>query len=422
MRPTLLCWASALVAALACLSAAYDNGAGGSPPRGWNTWCTYDLCGLIDKCSDAEVRQQALAIVDSGLKDLGYEYVNMDDCWNDKTRDENGNLRPNPNRFPFGMKALVDYVHSLGLKVGLYTCIGTHTCKNGLPGSFGHYEQDAATFAEWGVDFVKCDNCNRPHGYSEQELYTNFSNALNRTNHTFFFSLCEWGDSNVQDWGWKVGQMYRIQMDHLPLYNFPKPFGNAAGSGFGQGTKNIIDYVATIKPSTFVRRYGWMDPDFLMTDFWPTMTYQYSKVEVTLWSAWSAPMIVATQLSNMTQSKKDLLANPEVLAIQGDESYTAADMVKNVSSAVQLWARPLKNGDAAIVILNQNDYLWNEPSANVTVTWADFGITADVTAVRDLWARRFLNATEYTVAGYATIVEASDVRYFRLTCAGGSCL
>mmetsp|Transcript_37102 Transcript_37102/g.33369 ORF Transcript_37102/g.33369 Transcript_37102/m.33369 type:complete len:149 (-) Transcript_37102:115-561(-) len=148
------------------------------------------------------------------------------------------------------MKALADYVHSLGLKIGVYTCIGTKTCKHGLPGSYNHYAEDAKTLASWGIDFVKTDNCHKPSGFSEQELYANFSKELNSTGHEMLFSLCEWGVDDVQDWGAKVGQMYRIQMDHLPLWEFG-PY--AAGKGFGQGTLNIIEYIATLKPSTFVK-------------------------------------------------------------------------------------------------------------------------------------------------------------------------
>ena len=414
----------ALAAAILLFAAAgvrgYNNGAGAKPPMGWNTWCTYDVCGLIDKCSDAEVRQQAQAMVAYGMDKLGYTYVNMDDCWSAKDRDANGNLQPNAERFPYGMKALADYVHSLGLKIGVYTCIGTHTCRNGLPGSYGHYVQDAATLASWGIDFVKSDNCNRPGGFTELELYTNFSRALNATGRPILFSLCEWGDSDVQAWGADVGQMYRIQMDHLPLYNLPT---HAAGHGFGQGTKNIIQYIATLKPSSFVKQYGWMDPDFLMTLFWPTMTERYSKVELTLWTAWSAPMLVATQLSNMTAEKQGLLLNPAVIAINQDPSNTAADFVKNMTGGdVQLWARPLANGDAAVVIVNLNDYLWKEPGHNVTVMWSDFGITRPIVALQDLWAQAPVPAGFYNNLTYSDFIDASDVRYFRVTCTPAPCL
>jgi len=244
---------------------------------------------------------------------------------------------------------------------------------------------------------------------------------LNATNHTFFFALCEWGNEDVQSWGASVAQSYRIQMDHLPLYNFP--LHTAAGMGFGQGTKNIIDYVATLKPSTFVKQYGWMDPDFLMTLFFPTMTYRYSKVEVSLWAMWSAPLIVATQISNMTQEKISLLTNLEVIAIDQDDSNTAADMVFNSTNNVQFWARPLANGDAAVVILNQNDYLWGAPAVNVTALWKQFGLTQLPTRVRDVWAKKDLvPGVDFTNTSYTTLLDASDVRMFRISCESKPCL
>lgn len=411
MRPAAVL---ALATVLATAAVAYNNGAGATPPMGWNTWCTDDVCGLIDKCSDAEVRQQADALVASGMHALGYEYVNMDDCWNDKTRNATGHLQPNPTRFPYGMKALADYVHSKGLKIGLYTSIGSWTCKNHLPGSYGHYDKDAQTFAEWGIDFVKCDNCAKPGNVLERTLYANFSSYLNATGRQILFSLCEWGDQDVQRWGAQVGQMYRIQMDHLPLYNFP--FHTALGKGFGQGVINIIDYIGTLTPSSFVKQYGWMDPDFLMTLFWPSMSVKYSRMELTMWTAWSAPMIVATNVYNMSAEKKALLMNPEVIAIDQDPSNTAADRIFNTSDGGQVWSRPLANGDAAVVLLNGNDYLFSKTSVTLTANWTRVGITGNVTKVRDMWARADLPASAWTAQGYTVTLPPTEVSYVRVTC------
>ena len=188
-------------------------------------------------------------------------YVNLDDCWADTSRDSQGRLQGQPKQFPSGMKALADYVHDKGLKLGLYTCVGTETCKKGRPGSYGSFDLDAETFAEWGVDFVKADFCHVPgneSGHTEvgppcaaaaarlpstlplsarpppaplslsappfsprQDLYQSFSDALNATGRPMLFSLCEWGTNGVADWGGKAGQMWRVQMDHLPLWHYP---------------------------------------------------------------------------------------------------------------------------------------------------------------------------------------------------------
>lgn len=397
-----------LVSTMSRAVVAYNNGVGSTPPMGWNTWCTDDVCGLIDKCTEALVKQQAQAMVDSGMHTLGYQYINMDDCWSAKNRTASGELQPDPARFPSGMKSLADFVHSLGLKIGLYTCIGTHTCRNSLPGSFGHYEQDANTFAEWGIDFVKCDNCNRPGDYTEQELYSNFSHYLNKTGRPIFFSLCEWGDADVQSWGASVGQAYRIQMDHLPLWELPT---HAAGMGFGQGTYDIIEYVATLKPSTFVKQYGWMDPDFLMTLFWPTMSFTYSRSEYSFWSLWSAPLIVATNIFNMTAQKQSILTNPEVIAVNQDALHTAGDRLANYSDKTEVWARPLANGDHAVILFNGNMLA----TQNVTISWAmlNFSSTA-VVAVRDLWAQQDLG--QFTSSYTAANVKPTDVQMLRVSC------
>lgn len=140
---------------------AYNNGLGRLPPMGWNTWCTDDICGLRDVCTAKEVMSVADAIVSEGLDKLGYNYLVMDDCWSDHTRNASGFLQPDPRNFPDGLKPVADYLHSKGLRYGLYTCVGTQTCRGGRPGSYGHYERDANTFAEWGMDFIKADNCHR---------------------------------------------------------------------------------------------------------------------------------------------------------------------------------------------------------------------------------------------------------------------
>ena len=374
---------------------------------GWNTWCTDDVCGLIDKCSEALVKQQAEAMVSSGMHKLGYEYIELDDCWGAKERDANGNLQPDANRFPSGMKALADYVHSLGLKLGLYTCIGTKTCRNGIPGSFGHYEEDANRFASWGIDLVKCDNCNRPGQFTEEQLYSNFSFYLNKTGRTILFALCEWGDQDVQSWGAKVAQQYRIQMDHLPFWELPT---HAAGNGFGQGTYDIIEYIATLKPSTFVQRYGWMDPDFLMTLFWPTMNYVYSKTEFSFWSLWSSPLVVATNIYNMTEEKRSILMNEEVIAVNQDPLYTAGDRLVKNADYTEVWSRPLINGDLAVIAFNGDFFATN----NVTVPWSLLGYKNSSTfQARDLWKHQDLG--NFTGQFSATIA-ATDVVMLRVKC------
>ena len=423
-------WASVAVLAVLALvpdaAKAYNNGYGRTPPMGHDTWCTDDACGLLDMCWSSQIRQQARALVTTGMRDLGYEWVLMDDCWSAETRDANGNLQPDAKRFPEGMKALADYVHGLGLKLGAYACIGTKTCRRGRPGSFGHYEQDARQFQAWGLDQVKVDNCNKPGAYSERDLYANFSRAINATGHKMWFALCEWGNSRVQDWGGTVGQTYRIQMDHLPFYWLPT---RAAGKGFGQGTAQIISYVGTLRPSTFVRPYAWMDPDFLMTMFGigklVTMDYIASRTEFTFWSFWSAPLIVATQVSNLTTQALEILRNKDVIAIDQDPMGVAGDLAVNNSDGTQIWTRPLADGSAAVLLFNSQLV---GASRRVTVaSWAALGIGRGANATRpivarDLWAHA--NASGYfkVADGYNVAIAPRDVQLLRLRCMPAPCI
>lgn len=178
----------------------------------------FDIIWLL---SEFEVRNKCDAMVENGMRDAGYNMMLLDDCWAAHDRDENDELQPMPDFFPSGMKALADYLHERGMKLGLYTCVGTETCKRNRPGSYGHFETDANTFAKWGVDMVKADYCNRPSNESGKDLYYQFSDALNATGHPMLFATCQWGEDNVVEWGGEVAQMFRIQMDHIPVYNGP---------------------------------------------------------------------------------------------------------------------------------------------------------------------------------------------------------
>jgi alpha-galactosidase len=238
IRPKMI----AIFLLLPAVAHAYDNGGiGALPLMGWSTWCTDDLCGLIDVCTEKEVKSVADAMIAQGLDKLGYTTLLLDDCWADKARDAAGRLQPNPKTFPssaggLGLGPLAEYLHARGLYLGAYTSAGKKTCKDGRPGSWPHYARDAQTFANWTLDLVKADNCGLPSGYTERALFANFSHALNATGRRMAFSLCEWGVQNVTDWGWKIGQQYRIQADHLPLWRCKEPLCGGDGVGTGQGT------------------------------------------------------------------------------------------------------------------------------------------------------------------------------------------
>ena len=354
-------------------------------------------------------------MVANGMVALGYKWILLDDCWADTSRDENGELQPSPKLFPNGMASLAAYVHLQGMKLGLYTCVGTQTCKKGRPGSYGNYVTDANTFAKWKVDMVKADYCHKPSNESGQDLYTQFSVALNATGRPMLFAMCQWGEDNVEQWGGNIAQMYRIQMDHIPFWQYPP---QAAGAGYGQGTKEIIDFMADLHPSKYNRPHAWMDPDFLETLFaplghaWPPMNVTNSRTEYTFWSLWSAPLFVATDPADLSTDKASILMNPEVIAINQDPLFVAGERIRNDNSTTggEVWSRPLQNGDLAVVLYNSG----NVNDVSVSVEWSELGWSnSDAVSVRDLWARASLGTV--TTGSFTSVLAAHASQFLRLT-------
>jgi len=314
--------------------------------------------------------------------DLGYDWYLLDDCWADHDRDEDGKLQGDLKRFPSGMASLVEYAHSYGVKMGLYTCIGTETCKKNRPGSYGYYDVDAQTFAEWDVDMVKCDGCHPPSNESKTDLYHQFSQELNATNHEMVFAICNWGEDGVETWGPEIAQMWRIQMDHLPFYTWPP---TAAGEGYGCGTKNIVDYMGDLVPSQHDIQFGWMDPDFLETLFPITMDYAVSRTEFSFWALWSSPMLLATEILDMSEDKKQILFNEEVLAIQRDSLFDGGRLVeKYEENGGQVWVKDLSTGEKVVILFNPSQV----HTIRLGVTWDQIEWDNNhLVKSRDLWTK-----------------------------------
>ncbi|OEL20925.1 Alpha-galactosidase [Dichanthelium oligosanthes] len=186
---------------------AFENGLGRTPQMGWNSWNHFG-CGINEDL----IKQTADALVNTGLAKLGFEYVNIDDCWAESDRDYQGNFVAHRQTFPSGIKALADYVHAKGLKLGIYSDAGTRTCSQRMPGSLDHEEQDVKTFSSWGIDYLKYDNCNDA-GRSVTERYTKMSNAMKTYGKNIFFSLCEWGRENPATWAGSMGNSWRTTDD-----------------------------------------------------------------------------------------------------------------------------------------------------------------------------------------------------------------
>jgi alpha-galactosidase len=349
-----------------------------TPPMGWNDWYTF-FCNVNEQL----VEQTADAMVSSGMRDAGYQYVNLDDCWAASTRDANGHLQADPTKFPHGIKAVADYVHARGLKLGIYEDVGTKTCA-GYPGSYGHVQDDADTFASWDIDFVKVDWCNVPFGnfpgLTQQQvavqLYTAYSQALKATGRPMFFSICEW-DPKLQPWTWApaISNMWRSNNDY--------------GSQWSQTLANLDQEAPLAK---YAGPGHWNDPDILMVGKMATDTE--SQAHFSAWSMLAAPLLAGNDLRNMSAATKAILTNREVIAIDQDPLGAQATRLSHTGNA-DVWTRTLAGGDRAVMLLNRGD-----SATKISTTAQAVGLpAAGAYTVRDLWA--------HTTAESAGVIAAS---------------
>ena len=353
MTVTLLCGSSHSLLAQSTQLAA-------TPPMGWNSW-NHFAC----KVSDAVVRGAADAIAANGMKKARYVYVNIDDCWQGK-RDEKGIIHPN-ERFP-NMKALADYVHSKGLKIGIYSSPGPKTCAN-YEGSYGHEEQDAQTYAAWGMDYLKYDWCSARKVYKASEMpavYKKMHDALERAGRPIAYSLCQYGMERVWEWGASVGgNLWRTTDDIEDNYE------SMCFIGFGQNGLQ-----------KFAAPGHWNDPDMLEVGN-GKMTNDEYLTHMSLWCLLAAPLLAGNDLSKMTQATLEILTNPEVVVVDQDPKGVEGHRVSQVGP-LEVWAKPLEDGSQAVGLFNRGE------SVNpVTLNFGDIGITGSAT-VRDLWAHKDL--------------------------------
>jgi len=282
----------ALVALLAFASA-LDNGLGLVPQMGWNSWNHFG-CNINENL----IKSTADTLVSSGLFAAGYTYLNLDDCWEAPQRDATGQLWGNPQTFPSGMASLGTYIHGKGLKYGIYSSAGYETCQ-GRPASLGHETTDANSFASWGVDYLKYDNCNTD-GTPPEQRYPPMRDALNATGRYIFFSMCEWGVDQPWNWAQPVGNSWRTTGDISD--NWASMLSN-------------LDQNAPLYP------YGgpgaWNDPDMLEVGN-GGLTFDEEKSHFSLWSIMKAPLIIGCDITNMDNNTKTILMNAEVIAISQD--------------------------------------------------------------------------------------------------------
>ncbi|MEU4449468.1 ricin-type beta-trefoil lectin domain protein [Actinosynnema sp. NPDC050801] len=335
---------------------ALDNGLGRTPQLGWNDWNSFG-CNVTDSL----VRQTADAMVSSGMAAAGYTYVNIDDCWSEMSRDGSGNLVPSRTKFPHGMKAVADYVHGKGLRLGIYSSAGTTTCA-GYPASLGNEQRDADLWASWGIDYLKYDNCGDHRGISGQNRYTAMRDALARTGRQIFFAICNWGNDNVRQWGPATGNSWRTTGDIQANWN---------------SVMGILDaqpgWASTSRPG------AWNDPDML--EVGNGLSDTESRAHFSLWALLNAPLIAGNDLRTMSAATRTTLTNTEVIAVNQDWGGRQGNRLVD-NGNTEVWTKPMANGSVAVVLLNRNS-----SAATVSTSASQIGLgSASSYSVRDLWA------------------------------------
>jgi len=323
-----------------------------TPPMGWNSWNKF-AC----KVNEQLIRETADAMVSSGMKAAGYQYVNIDDCWQ-VSRDSQGNIVVDSRKFPSGIKALADYVHSKGLKLGVYTDAGRLTCQK-RPGSYNHELQDAKTYAAWGVDYVKVDWC-ASKGLDPKVQYAKFRDALAQAGRPIVFSICNWGVDAPWTWGRTTGNLWRTTGDIEDKYD------RMSVIGFSQ---NGLEKYAG--PG------HWNDPDMLEVGN-GGMSHDEYQTHMTLWALLAAPMLAGNDLRSMTPETKEMLTNPEVIAIDQDGKGVQGHRVWD-EGPLEIWVKPLGDGSQAVGLFNRG-----ESAIKITLDFKMLGISSPI-RVRDLW-------------------------------------
>jgi hypothetical protein len=349
-----------------------------TPPMGWSTWNAYG-----HNIDPSVIKAATDAIVKSGMKKAGYQYVNIDDGWWTGSRDANGNITIDTSKWPGGMQAITSYIHSKGLKAGIYTDAGSNGCGGAQRGSYGHYKQDFLQFEQWNFDYVKVDWCGSwsmpldpPTQYGQ--IRDAIASATAQTGHPMVFSICDWGVGNPWNWGPTTGSLWRTSNDinaswNSVLHNFDIATSHPTAQGPG----------------------GYNDPDMLEVGA-PGLSDTESQTHFSLWAIAGAPLIAGNDVTTMSETIKNILTNREVIAVDQDPLGLQGMKVSEPTPGLQVWSKVLKTpGQRAVVLLNRNS-----SPASITVNWRDLGLATGPAQVRDLWAHANLgsHANSYTAS------------------------
>jgi len=364
-----------------------------TPPMGWNSWNSFECDGL----NEDVIKQVADKIVANGMKAAGYEYIVIDDCWQ-IGRDENGVIIVDKEKFPSGIKFLVDYVHAKGLKFGIYSDAGSKTCA-GRPGSKGFEEIDARTYAKWGIDYLKYDWCNT-EGQNAITSYNIMRDALFKANRPIVFSICEWGYSKPWEWANDVGHLWRTTLDIDLDARFD---GDAWGNQLGWTT--ILDKQVGLEK--YAGPGHWNDPDMLTVGN-HDMPVNEARAHFSLWCMLAAPLIAGNDIRSMTKETKAILTNKQLISINqdilGKQGFKVIDQ-----GHFEVWQKPLENNEIAVCFLNRDI-----KSINIEINWNKLSLKKfkGNYLIHDVWLD---NEAGKTNDKKTLEIPARDVKVFKLT-------
>lgn len=362
-------------------SARLPDGLAATPPMGFNNWNSTHCRAEFD---EAMVKGIADIFVEKGLRDAGYQYVNLDDCWALPQRDADGELVPDPKRFPHGIKAVADYVHARGLKFGIYTSAGTKTCNEaGFPGALGHERGDARQFAEWGVDYLKYDNCNN-QGMDAKKRYTAMRDALRATGRPIVYSICEWGENKPWEWAANVGHLWRTT---------------------GDISDNWASMVSIMKQNLPLDAYAgpghWNDPDMLEVGNGGMTDTEY-RTHFSMWSIMAAPLLIGSDLRKVSPKTFEILGNKEVVAVDQDP-LGRQGRVLSAENGRWVVVKELRGGSRAVALFNESG-----TARTISTTAKAVGLPdAPAYTLRDLWrhkSSRTAGRISATVPAHGTVL------------------
>ncbi|RNI31641.1 glycoside hydrolase family 27 protein [Rufibacter latericius] len=366
-----------------------------TPPMGWNSWNKF-ACNVDEKL----IRETADAMVSSGMKAAGYEYINIDDCWHGD-RDSLGFIHADPKRFPSGMKALADYVHSKGLKLGIYSDAGSQTC-GGRPGSRGYEFQDAQMYASWGIDYLKYDWCNT-EGLKAEGAYKTIAAALQKAGRPVVLSICEWGNDKPWEWGPAVGHLWRTTGDIYNCFDCVEDHGTWKSWGVMQ----ILD------KQEGLRQYAgpghWNDPD--MMEVGNGMAVNEDRAHFTMWSMIAAPLIAGNDLRKMSKETVAILTDKEVLAINQDK-LGIQGLKLSAKDSLETWVKPLDGGKWAVTFLNRAKnpqkvtFDWKKTPINDDLSKRELNANTTTYKIWNVWTKKAQGTTK---KAFEATVPAHDI-------------